>query len=253
MQFIFGVIIFIIVVGAIAALVDWVKANKGLVTMLVAFIISWFIFGFIETIVIAIILFVIAMIIAAIINKIEINNQKKLLIHLKNNCSKLGYMNANKWRNYLPEYADKMYPTSFDDITKNFALQIERLNIIEDNNLSWLDPASKYLVESGMADVYELAQVPSEGLKWTHVTPNEKLIFDAMEKLSIVKKINDKKLINKINLDEEAVKSAHNFDKNKSIPKYLCVAYKIDDYFMNKKTNTNESNIESEEFSLDDL
>lgn len=253
MQFIFGVIIFIIVVGLISALVEWVKANKGLVTLIIAFIISCFVFGFTETIMISIILFILLMIISAIVKQIEINNQKKLLIHLKNNCRKLGYMNPNKWRNYLPEYANKMYPTSFEDITRNFALEIERVYIIEDSNLSWLDPASKYLAESGMADVYELAQIPSEGLKWTHVTPNEKLIFDAMEKLSIVKKINNRKLINKINLEEEAVKSAHNFDKNKSIPKYLCAAYKIDDYFMDKKINTSESNIESEEFSLDDL
>lgn len=185
--------------------------------------------------------------------KIKQKNEDELNKYLINNCVRCGHVTEGSWKAMLPQFASKTYITSFKQITSNFAKKIEDKYIEGDEQLTWLNPAVHYLINNLIADITELERVPSEGLNFTHVTPNGKLIFDAMENLRKVKVIEGKDMIQKILLEPDAVRQELNLAAGASIPEYYMIAYKINDYYANEKKNNIEGNIESEEISLDDL
>lgn len=182
------------------------------------------------------------------------NNERALTQHLNQNCLRFGYMNHDSWTRALPDYANKTYPesTSFYCIVDQFASDVERQYIASDEKLSWLDPAIRHLAQE-MADVHQLAQVPSEGLHYTHSTPNEKLIYDAMENLCACKKIGNKAMIQKVPLEEDAVRKDLGLRDSAAIPEYYKAAYIISDELRNKRKDGCENAVESEEFTFDDL
>lgn len=249
MSIIIGIIIILVVLGIIGILLDWVRDHKGIIIAIVAGAILLYIGG------IKLLLGAVAvlLIIGYIVSLIQKSNDKKLETILNTSCTQLGCVNSEAWRSRLPMYADKMYSTSFDEITQNFTQASEKQHITDDQKLTWLDPASKYLAKSVMADVYELAQVPSEGLMYTHSTPNGQLIKDAMDNLCIAKIVDNRHMIHKVQLEADAIRKAHGFREGHDVPEYLLWAYRIDDYVANKSIHKEESNIESEEISLDDL
>ena len=176
--------------------------------------------------------------------KIKQKNEDGVNTYLINNCVKCGHVTEDSWKAMLPQFASKSYITSFEQITSNFAKRMEDKYIEGDEKLTWLNPAVHYLRNNLIADITELERVPSEGLNFTHVTPNGKLIFDAMENLCKVKVSDGKHMIQKILLKPDAVRQELNLAADASIPEYYMIAYKINDI---------EGNIESEELSLDDL
>lgn len=183
------------------------------------------------------------------------NNERALTEHLNRSCLKYGYMTHDRWKRALPDYVGKAYPesTSFYAIVDQFARDVEQRYIAGDEKLAWLDPAIHYLAQETAADVHQLAQVPSEGLRYTHFTPNEKLIYDAMENLYTCKKIGDKAMIQKIPLGDDAVRKDLGLREGVSIPEYYKTAYVIADELRDKRKGGGEDAMESEEFSLDDL
>ncbi len=253
MQVIIGIVVFLFVLGIIANILGWMKNNIGIVVLVVGSIFAIGAWGFWAFVKIAIVLFILLLIGSAIYNHIATRNEEQLNQFLNTSCREFGYMNSETWAMKLPDFAKKIYNTSFEEITRNFGAAMEKQYITDDMSLSWIDPATNYLAKAFAADVWELERVPSPGLRYTHNTPNGKLIQEAMEQLSIHKKINEKKLIQQTSLEVEAVCKNHNFRSVEEVPPYYLYLYKITDYFMQRSSNTGESNFETEEFSLDDL
>jgi len=233
-------------------IVEFIKKHFGIIAFIGVTILLSVIFGFVSILVLYVFGFIVLMIIYLISNAIGTKNEKKLKIELNKSCVKLGYMDDNKWRKQLPKFSGKHYLSSFQEITREFAEINERSYIDADQSLKWLDPITKYLSNAVMADIFELSNIYSEGLQYTHNTPNAELIYEAMENLVLVKKVNGKQMIHKIQLGMEAVIEAHNLNRQQEIPEFYKTAYKIDDYFANRNANGG-SNMESEEISLDDL
>lgn len=179
-------------------------------------------------------------------------NERKLKRHLMTHCLNCGYMTFDGWKRILPDYAGRTYPktTSFYSIVDNFTAEIERKYIVNDKELAWLMPAVSFLKNTGMADVGQLAKVPSKGLSYTHGTPNEKLIYDTLERLRVSWKIDDDVVIEKIVLGDEAVRKDMGFKEGATIPEYYKAAYKISSAMITQQAGVV---IESEELSLDDL
>jgi hypothetical protein len=108
------------------------------------------------------------------------NNEAELIRELNTNCTYLGCMNSDMWVSKLPNYANKQYTTSFSKITSNFAKQMEKQYIT--NNDSWFEPFIEYLVmhPQGATPTKMLAELPSPTLRITHVTPDIELLTAAL-------------------------------------------------------------------------
>jgi hypothetical protein len=253
MQIIIAIIVILIIIGAIGALVEWIKEKIGFLILIGLVILAVYVLGFVKMLKIAAIIFSVFMLIGWISTVVQKGNEKNLMMYLNKHCLMLGYMSADMWKRHLPQFSTKSYETSFELITKNFAESVERQYIENDVKLEWLDPAVLYLTNNLMADVIELEKVPSKKLQYTHITPNAKLIYEAMEHLCLAKVVDGKHMIQKIQLDDAAVRKELKLQDNISIPEYYKTAYRISDYFANKRRNETEGNIESEEITFDDL
>lgn len=253
MKIIIGIVIVLLIIGVVRVLLEWVKENIGIILFVVVAIAGIYFLGFWTALKIATVICGLVLIFAWIYNYVATKNEKELKSFLEGSCMKLGYMNDSAWVKRLPQFADKAYNNSFESITKKFALDIEKRYIEDDFKLRWLDPASNYLKKAFVADIRELEQVPSEGLAYTHHTPNGKLIKEAMDQISINKIIDGKHLVQKAPLEAEAVCKDHNFMSVESIPEYYMNLYTINEYFRERSVSKEESNLETEEMSLDDL
>ena len=183
-------------------------------------------------------------------------NELMLRRCLEADCLKLGHMTPDLWRARLPAYVDLEYPEpyDFDEIVRGFAQMVEENYIDGDEQLAWLEPIVHDLVHRGMADVGQLSQVSSEGLTYTHNTPDAKLIYDALEKLRAVKKVGGKAMIEKISLtDREQVRRDLKIPSHESVPSYYMAAYKISDALMDRRRCGSVSYIEREELVFSDL
>lgn len=247
------IIVVIIIIGVIGALLEWAKKNVTIVVIIVLAIAGIFFWGFWTALKVALLIFVLLLICGWIYNSIGEKNEKELNGFLGSSCVQFGYMNDSAWVKKLPQFAGKSYNTSFQSITSQFALNIEKRYITDDSKLTWLDPASNYLKKAFAADVWGLEQIPSPGLSYTHSTPNGKLIQEAMDYISISKIINGKHFMKKVLMEAEAVCKKHNFKSIESLPKYYLHLYTINEYFRERSVSKGESNFETEEMSLDDL
>ncbi len=110
------------------------------------------------------------------------DNDAALLNELNKNCHTLGYMNATMWRIQLPNFVEKKYSSSFEDITKKFAEQMENQYILK--NKDWFEVYKIYIVQhSGGRTVSQmLSEVNCPQLKKTHCTPNVDLLNMQLEK-----------------------------------------------------------------------
>lgn len=181
-------------------------------------------------------------------------NERALKKYLGVSCLRYGCMDVPKWKDKLPSFAGRRYPkaTSFSRIVTEFAEEMERRYITDDEKLSWLNPAVHYLLENGIADIVQLSELPSDGLAYTHVTVNEKLIHDALEKLCIAQKETGKIIIERIPIEDEAARKEFRLQEGAAVPDYYKTAYKISDAMMSRKSDAAPA-MESEELSLDDL
>ena len=132
-------------------------------------------------------------------------------------------MNRNSWKAQLPEFAVKEYITGFDNIASEFAKKIEQ-EYIRKNREYWMHPVIEYLTTYGMADVFELEQIPNPSLEYTHFTPNAILINQELEKLCVNSE--KKKILEKVKLEKMSLRKIHPQLGNDVGEEYLN-AYKI--------------------------
>ena len=87
------------------------------------------------------------------------------------------------------------------------------------------------------------------------MSSNAKLIYDAMNKLCVVKKREGKFMIQRINLEEDPVREQLQLNIEEIVPEYYKAAYRINDYFVKKRKDSMDrvGNIVSEEIRLEDL
>lgn len=114
-------------------------------------------------------------------NKEMHDNDTALRNELEMNCRWLGFMSEQMWLAKLPNYANKKYSTSFADITKNFATQMEQQNIRQNDD--WFQPFLMYVIaHPGSTVTKMLNEVSCPQFHATHVTPNGDILNTRMIK-----------------------------------------------------------------------
>lgn len=115
-------------------------------------------------------------------NKEMHDNDTALRNELEMNCRWLGFMNKQMWVAKLPNYADKQYSTNFEDVTNNFATQMEQQNIRQ--NDEWFQPFLMYVIAhpQGTTVTKMLNEVSCPQFHATHVTPNGDILNTRMVK-----------------------------------------------------------------------
>lgn len=110
------------------------------------------------------------------------DNDTALRNELDMNCRWLGFMSEQMWQVKLPNYVNKKYSTSFTDITKNFAAQMEHQNIRQ--NDEWFQPFLMYVIAhpQGTTVTKILNEVSCPQFHATHVTPNGDILNTRMIK-----------------------------------------------------------------------
>lgn len=110
------------------------------------------------------------------------DNDIALRNELEMNCRWLGFMSEQMWMTKLPNYVGKKYSTSFADITKNFATQMEHQNIRQ--NDEWFQPFLMYVIAhpQGTTVTKMLNEVSCPQFHATHVTPNGDILNTRMVK-----------------------------------------------------------------------
>ena len=108
-------------------------------------------------------------------------NDKALLKELNDNCKYLGFMNDKMWNNKLSNYVDRPYSTNFNEMTRNFAKQMEEQNIT--GNDEWFEPFMNYIIShpAGSTIVKLLSEVKCKQFQTTHITPNKTLLERKLE------------------------------------------------------------------------
>ena len=104
-----------------------------------------------------------------------------------------------------------------------------------------------------MADVYELEKMASEGLKVSHLTPDGKLICDAMKGLCATRIVNGQHKYSQIKMEADGVRKELNLPEGAAVPEYYLWAFKVEDTTAKIGGSGPMGNIESEEISADDL
>lgn len=104
-------------------------------------------------------------------------NDMELKLALDSNCKSLGTMDEQGWRRVLGNYVHKEYETSFDEITMNFAKQIENQYIAKTAS-DWMQKFEEYISQrpSGCPIFKMLEEVDCDALRMTHITPTNKIL-----------------------------------------------------------------------------
>lgn len=108
-------------------------------------------------------------------------NDFALQNELERNCKRLGYMNKKMWEQKLSNFKDKEYSTSFETITSNFAMQVERQTITQSDE--WFKPFLKYMLNhpQGTTVVKMINEVNAPQLNHTHASPNMVLLRERLK------------------------------------------------------------------------
>lgn len=108
--------------------------------------------------------------------KIIHSNDSALMKELETGCMYLGYMDEKKWGEKLPNFRNRQYSTSFQEITSNFAKQVEFQNIWQNDD--WFEPYKLYVLDhpAGSTVTKMLAEVDCPALKMTHSVEDGDLI-----------------------------------------------------------------------------
>lgn len=251
MQFIF---IAVVVLMIFFALKGWVEDHLPLVIAVGLFLVSWYFLGLLRTVILTVALVAILALWLVVDNWRRERNKRKLKQYLETNCLSMGYMDEEKWKNELPQFANRAYPSDFGfgQITHSFAQQAEDSFFVKSKDFSWVDPYTRYLLDNIMGPIYALEKIPNPALEHTHCSPDAKLIFDALSGLVKYKRINGEPVLEKIQLNAEAIRPLLPSQVGKNIPEYYLSSFKLSEKFVESRQITSDS-FESEELSLDDL
>lgn len=118
---------------------------------------------------------------------IKNSNDSALMHELEKRCMYLGYMDEKKWEETLPNFRNREYSTSFQEITSNFAKQVELQYVWQNKN--WFDPYKQYILEhpDGSTVTKMLAEVDCPALKMTHGVEDGDLINTMLQRGTIRK------------------------------------------------------------------
>lgn len=193
MEFIIGLVAIFIVIGIICSVFSWLADLVGgtinLVIIVAVFAIAFFAFSWVGVFcVIAIALLGFGIVVVGAIldehdkrakevaeeqhkmqsEKIIHSNDSVLMKELETGCMYLGYMDEKKWEEKLPNFRNRQYSTSFQEITSNFAKQVEFQNIWQNDD--WFEPYKLYVLDhpAGSTVTKMLAEVNCPVLKMTH-------------------------------------------------------------------------------------
>lgn len=209
------IIIGIIILGVIASIFEYLSELVGgtqrLIIIIVVLVAAFLAFSWVGVFAIVVLAVAIRLLssvgreIKSVIEKHdEESNDKILMKELEKNCKWLGEMNSEKWKEKLPNYVGRKYSTSFEEITENFARQLEQQNILQSDE--WFEPYKRYVVEhDGGATVTKmLNEVNCPQLQITHITQNGDLINTLLmrgtkKKSEDVPALFDKTFINEMN------------------------------------------------------
>lgn len=115
-------------------------------------------------------------------DRIAQQNEMALTQELDTNCRRLGFMNSAMWASKLPNYGDRIYQSSFDSITLNFAKQMEEQNILQNDD--WFEAFFQYILDhpNGSTPTKLLNEVSCPQLQVTHITPDIELLEIRLKK-----------------------------------------------------------------------
>ncbi len=165
-------------------------------------------------------------------------NDADLQEELNKNCRWLGFMDSAMWKQKLPNYCNKVYSSSFDAITSNFAAQMERQNITQ--NDQWFHPYLMYCIDhpQGTTATKMLNEVVCQQLYVTHSTPNGRLLTGRLMQATRRVSKDVPPLLKEVPID--------GMKENLFVPtKYALKLY--------GKENNSENRFHQEEMNFDDL
>lgn len=248
------IVLFIIVVFFLCGIKDWIEDHLFAIGAIALFVAAWHFIGPAKTILITVILVGLVALAFLSYHMVCNYNEKALKRVLSKKCRALGYMKSEDWKKLLPEFAERHYLTSFDQITSMFAADVEQEFFVKSKDLSWIDPYTQYLKSNIMASIYQLEELPNDSLNITHKTPNGQLIYDALSTLQKVQTFKGAPLLEIVESEPDAVRKMIPGYKNTSatIPEYYLKNFKLSDKYISAKAISTQ-NFESEEFSLDEL
>lgn len=117
---------------------------------------------------------------------IERQNKNELLLRrtLEESWKNAGYTTSDFWKSNLPNFRNKEYPsnTSFETITRNFAVQSEAQML---STQDWLVPYTQAIAHAQIITLAQLlATVNCPSLLMTHVTPDAVLVERGLDSLT---------------------------------------------------------------------
>lgn len=246
------IIAVVIAIMILVALKDWAEDHLPQIICVVLFLLAWRFLGLVGAVILALAVALLIKVGTKYMEWRRAKNETALNKYLEKNCRSMGYMTSKDWNNQLPKFSSRSYTTSFEHITDSFARKVENEFFVTSSDLSWVDPYIHYLITNIMAPVYELEKIPNPALQVTHVTPDAKLIYTALSGLSKYKLIDGIRVLETVQLDNDAVRPfLSNVDGN-NIPEYYLTSFKLSESIM-QAHNLSSDNFESEELSLDDL
>ncbi len=212
MEFIIGLVAIFIVIGIICSVFSWLADLVGgtinLVIIVAVFAIAFFAFSWVGVfcvIAIALLGFGIVVVWAMLdehdkrakevaeeqhkmqSEKIIHSNDSVLMKELETGCMYLGHMDEKKWEEKLPNFRNRQYSTSFQEITSNFAKQVEFQNIWQNDD--WFEPYKLYVLDhpAGSTVTKMLAEVDCPVLKMTHDVDDGDLINTMLQRGTVRK------------------------------------------------------------------
>lgn len=246
------ILIVVVALMILFGLKEWAEDHLLLVIGIGVFLLAWFFLGFWKAVILVAVLVATGVLALTIWSWISARNEENLKNYLENNCGFMGYMTPERWREQLPQYANRSYTTSFEQITTSFAKEKEKAVFVKSPDLSWVKPYTDYLMANIMGPIYELEKIPNPAMQNTHYLPDAALIYHGLSCLKKYKIIDGAPVLEEVHLNDDAVRPFLPAGCGTSIPEYYLVSFKLTDAFVNTRHISSDS-FESEEISLDDL
>lgn len=205
MELIIGLVAIFIVIGIVWSVFSWladlVGGTRNLVIIVAVFAVAFFAFSWVGVFCVIAIPVVGKMLAEHDKRAKEVTEEKHkmqsekhihdndsvLMKELETGCMYLGYMDEKKWEEKLPNFRNRQYSTSFQEITSNFAKQVEFQNIWQNDD--WFEPYKLYVLDhpAGSTVTKMLAEVDCPVLKMTHGVDDGDLINTMLQRGTVRK------------------------------------------------------------------
>lgn len=182
LEIIIAIVVICIIVDIFAWLADLVGGSVKLIAIIAVFVVAFLAFSWVGVFVVLLGIFIIKKLGVMLDEREKQTNDAALIKELKSSCMQLGYMNEEKWREKLPMLKNRNYSTSFQEITSNFAKEVEFQYIRQNND--WFEEYKRYVLEhpAGSTVTKMLAEVKCPALKMTHISKDGDLINTMLQR-----------------------------------------------------------------------